>query len=246
VLTVDGVAQDVVQASSDTFPFLPDVGQELVDQTNVQLFKESLVFRGCDTAVGWDAIAQDVPARVFGKVSSELRAAVVLLRHNEILGEVVSFSDSSSPEGRSLTIRTSSGDKVVFVPQDTPIFLEGDGQVPLSLVCTGTTVRVLLDPAVPQPTATDVKVVANVLEGTVTGTPGGNKLLVLPEGQTAATSVHVRDGATIIDQRDNDYKLSNLGDIKTDDQLKVFGLKPSPCNSNVNEFEAFVILVVGP
>ena len=38
----------------------------------------------------------------------------------------------------------------------------------------------------------------------------------------------------------------NLGGIEAGDQSKAFGLKPRPCNGNVNEFEAFVFLVVGP
>lgn len=247
VLTVDGVAQSPVVRPANTFPFLPDVGEALVGQTDVKLFQEkSLVFRGCDAPVGWDAIDQDVPARVVGKFSTvepELRAAVVLLRNIEVSGEVVAFADAVSPEGRHLTIRTSNGDKIVFVPQDTPIFLEGDGRVPLDLVCTGTNVRVQLDPEAIQPTAAAVKVAASLLEGTVTGTPGGSTLLVLPTGQTVAGLVHVRDGATIIDQRSDNYQLLSVTDIKATDQLKVFGLNASPCNAF---FEAFVVLVVGP
>ena len=255
VLTIDGVAQGPVDVPSSTFPFLFDPGQGYIGQpeVDVALYKDhSLVFRGCDTEVGWDAIAQDVPARVFGKLliaESELRAAVVLLRRTEIAGTVTTFTDKVDGSGRDLTIDTGAGIlKNVFVPKDAPIFLEGDGQVPLKLVCTGVAVRVFLDPDAPQPTATEVKVLADRLEGTVPGswTSGGNPLLVVPDGQTVPTAVHVRDGATIIDQRGGDYKLSNLGDITAGDQLKVFGLKPSPCNSNVDEFEAFVILVVGP
>ncbi len=250
VLTVDGVAQGPVATLTDTFPFLPDPGQEIVgeDPLNVKLFDgKSLVFRGCDTEVGWDAIAQYVPARVFGKVSfdePELRAAVALLRHVEISGVVESFSDSSSPAGRYLDIRTSPTEvKTVFVPTDTPIFLEGDGRVPLALVCDGTTVRVLLDPGASQPTATEVKVLADLLEGTVTGISGGNTLRVLRDGETVPTDVHVRDGATIIDQRGDADVLRNFGDIRIGDRVRVFGLKPGPCNS---VFEAFVVLVVNP
>jgi len=250
VLTIDGVAQGPVQSPPDAFPFLPDVGQELVGQTNVKLFQDqSLVFRGCDAEVGWDAIVQDVPARAFGKVSfaePELRAAVVLLRQVEITGTVVSFSDRL--EGRDLNIDTGAGVvRPVFVPKDTPIFLEGDGRVPLDLVCTGTRVRVLLDAAAPQPTATDVKVLADLVEGTVTkrwtDPVEGDMLRVLPDGQTVTTDVHVRNGATIIDQQGNNYTLLSFADIKINDELKIFGLKPGPCNTH---FEAFVVLVVGP
>jgi hypothetical protein len=112
VLTIDGVAQGPVEASSNTFPFLFDPGQGFVGQPNmnVQLFKnQSLVFRGCDAEVEWDAIAQDVPARVFGKLSftePELRAAVVLLRRAEVAGTVTSFTDKLDGSGRDLTIDT--------------------------------------------------------------------------------------------------------------------------------------------
>ena len=49
-----------------------------------------------------------------------------------------------------------------------------------------------------------------------------------------------------MDVRGGNYGLLTLADIKAGDRLKVFGLKPSPCSSTVNEFEAFVILVAGP
>jgi hypothetical protein len=220
---------------------------------DVQLFEnQSLVFRGCDgPTVEWGAIARDVPARVFGKLSftePELRAAVVLLRREEVAGTVTSFTDKLDGSGRDLTIDTGSGIlKTVFVPKDTPIFLEGDGQVPLGLLCTGVAVRVFLDPDAPQPTATEVKVLADLVEGTVKAKwidpVSGNMLRVLPDGQAVEINVHVRNGATIIDQRGDDYTLLNFADIKINDQLKIFGLEPSVCNSS---FEAFVVLVVGP
>jgi len=50
----------------------------------------------------------------------------------------------------------------------------------------------------------------------------------------------------IMDMRGGNYGLLTLADIEAGDRLKVFGLKPSPCSSTVNEFEAFVILVAGP
>lgn len=49
-----------------------------------------------------------------------------------------------------------------------------------------------------------------------------------------------------MDVRGGNYGLLTLADIKAGDRLKVFGLKPSACDSNVNEFVAFVIVVAGP
>ena len=50
----------------------------------------------------------------------------------------------------------------------------------------------------------------------------------------------------IMDVRGGNYGLLTLADIEAGDRLKVFGLKPSACDSNVNEFVAFVIVVAGP
>ncbi|HYR01742.1 MAG TPA: hypothetical protein VES58_00245, partial [Syntrophobacteria bacterium] len=69
-------------------------------------------------------------------------------------------------------------------------------------------------------------------------------LLVKPDGQSVSVYVHVQDGATIIDQRKDDDKLLSFGDIQVGNQVKIFGLGPSPCNTAI--FEGFVILVVGP
>jgi hypothetical protein len=252
VLAVDGIVQDVVTVQDNTgvgvFPFLPDPGQEVVGgPINVQVFENySVVFRGCEAQVGWAAIARDVPARVVGKFLSnptdELRAAVVFVKQVEISGQVVAFSDAT--EGRYLSVQTDSGAvKTVLVPKTTLIFLEGDGSVPLELVCTGRKVRILVDPNATQLTASQVKVQADLLEGTVTGISGGNTLLVKPDGQTASINVHVPDGTTIIDQRSDDDKLLSFGDIQVGNQVKVFGLGPGPCNTM---FEASVILIVGP
>jgi hypothetical protein len=248
VLTVDGTAQGPVQTPANLFPFRPDAGQELVGDTNVRLFQgDSLVFRGCDAEVGWDAIASGVPARVFGKLftpsPSELRAAVVLLRQVTISGEVVGFADSA--EGRLLTVQPPGGVPTteVFVPTDTPIVLEGDGRVPLDLVCTGTRVRVLVDPDASQATATEVTVLTDSIEGMVTEIRGGRTLIVRPAGQDVGTAVHVRDAATILDQRSDNDALMSFEQIKVGDHLKVFGLKPSSCNL---AFEGFVVLVVTP
>jgi len=260
VLTVDGTAQDGVNTvvvpqptvqgitGVGVFPFLPDAGQSFVGgPVNVALFENySVVFRGCDAQVGWSAIARDVPARVVGKFATspadELRAAVVFVKQMEVTGEVVAFTDAT--EGRYLSVRTDSGVvKIVLVPKTTPIFLEGDGTVPLDLVCTGRTVRIVVDPDATPLTATQVKVQADVLEGTVTGISGGNTLRIKPNGQTEEIYVHVRDEATIIDQRGDDDRLLSFGNIQVDDKVKMFGLGPGPCNSIS---EAFVILVVGP
>jgi hypothetical protein len=247
VLTVDGKVEGPVNSSS-VFPFLPNPLQELVGQVNVQLFEnESLVLLGCDTEVGLDAIKMDEAARVVGKFSVpdvELRAAVVSLREGEISGEITMVV--STVEGAFLTIDPSSSiqgdERTVFVPKGTPVLLEGDGDVPFELLCVGRKVRVTLDPKMPDPTATKVRVEADLLEGTVTAKPGGTFLTLNVGGQSQ--TVHVRADATILDQRGVGDSLADFDDIQIGQQIRIFGLQPLlTCNLN---FEGFVVLIVGP
>ncbi len=245
VLTVDGKALGPVE-SGDIFPFQLDLGQELVGQVNVQLFHEqTLVLRGCDTEVGWEAIQTNVPARAIGKLALPdplLRAAVISLMDLKITGTIAQVV--STTEGLHLTIDPSptiSGDEQdVFVPTDTPIVLEGDGEVPPALLCAGRKVRVTLDPNAPDLTATKVQVESDRLEGTVAsvGLPGF--LTVSVEGQTGTSSVHVLGTATILKQLGDTTILITFDQIKPNDEIELFGLKPSSCNQ---AFEAFVVIV---
>jgi hypothetical protein len=102
---------------------------------------------------------------------------------------------------------------------------------------------VLVDPDASQVTATDVKVLADSVEGIVTGISSGRTLIVRPAGQAVGTAVHVLDAATILDQRSDNDTLMSFEQIKVGDSLKVFGLKPSSCNL---VFEGFAVLVVTP
>lgn len=242
VLTVDGKAQGPVQ-SGDIFPFLPDPGEELVVPVNVQLFEgDTLVLRGCDTEVGWEEIQQNVPARVIGKLAQLFHAAVVFLRDVTISGTIVQMV--STTEGLHLTIDPSpsiSGDEQdVFVPTDTPIVLEGDGDVPPALLCAGRKVRVTLDPSAPDLTATKVRVESDRLEGTVASVGASGFLTVNVEGQAGTSSVHVQGTATILKQLGDTTILITFDQIKPNDEIELFGLKPSSCNQ---AFEAFVVIV---
>jgi len=67
------------------------------------------------------------------------------LKELEISGKIVSVGAQTN--GLDLIIQTSGATEVnAFVPSSTPVYLEGDGEFPLSLLCAGREVRVTIDP----------------------------------------------------------------------------------------------------
>jgi hypothetical protein len=125
----------------------------------------------------------------------------------------------------------------IFLPEGVGIFLEGDGALPVSALCEGRRVRVPLDPYVPlQPTAAEVRVESEVIEGIVSD-PGQDSRSLVVGGET----VFVRWGATILDL-ETETPVS-FNEIKEGDELRIFGL--SDC-SGEKPFVAFVVLILEP
>jgi hypothetical protein len=201
----------------------------------VRLSDETLVLVGCDDAVLPGAIQPGMLARVFGKLSGdEIQAIVVFLKPEEISGEVVSLEPYN--DGDNLTIKVGEQEKTIFLPEDTGIYLEGDGEVPMNLLCEGRQVRVVLDPEEIELTAEKVIVEADPLEGSVDDIDEFTRSLSV-NGQT----VYVRDGATILDLRGG-IKPAEFKDIEKQDMLRCLGLYD--CTNT--DYHAFVILIVGP
>ena len=88
-----------------------------------------------------------------------------------------------------------------------------------------------VDPDSIQPTATEVKVLADSIEGVVTGISERPTLSVLPTGQTSGLTFM---SATVPRSwiSGTTTTMLNFGDIKVNDQLKIFGLKAGSCNSD--------------
>jgi hypothetical protein len=202
----------------------------------VRLSDETLVLVGCDDAVLPGAIQPGMLARVFGKLSSdEIQAIVVFLKPAEISGEVVSLEPYN--DGYNLAIKVGEGEEVVvFLPEDTGIYLEGDGEVEdTDLLCVGKGVRVVLDPK-KELTAQKVIVEADPLEGWVDDIDEIAPRSLSVNGQT----VYVRDGATILDLRGG-IKPAEFKDIEKQDMLRCLGLYD--CTNT--DYHAFVVLIVG-
>jgi len=220
------------------FPFTPDPGTGLLSDAEVAVLDETLILIGCDESVGPELIQEGMRAKVFGWISEEdgllIRAAAVLLRLEEISGEVVSVEPAVGGHILTVLVDDTEDEVDIFLPKGVGIFLEGDGPLPVSALCEGQRVRVLLDPHVPlQPTATEVRVESEVLEGAVTDVDEDSRTLIV-SGET----VFVRRGATILDLETE--ALVSFSEIEAGDELQIFGL--SDC-SGEEPFVAFVILI---
>ena len=177
---------------------------------------------------------------------------MVFLQPEEISGQLIAIEptgdgDDLTGKDLHLTIEPDVGvTKTVFFPKYTPIYLEGDGEVLVNLLCPGRQLRVLLDPMVPDLTAIVVQIQSDVVEGEVLNhisTQDERTLLIQVEGETEPLLVHVQNGTTILDLRGDEDTLVDYDDINMFDQVRCYGLDACPEDSG---FCAFVILIIGP
>jgi hypothetical protein len=245
LLNVVGTASTdpVFNGSTFTFTFTPSAGQALVGSYTVQGQACTLVLFGCDTTMKPEDIKVGMTVRIFGKLISEnnttmLRASAIILKVQEVAGTVTAISPQT--DGQNVTIQQISGPSLtVFVPNGTPLYLEGDGAIPLSLFCVGRQVRILLNPDIPSPlTATQVKVMSEKHEGTVTAIDAATRTLTVNVEGTIETVV-VGTGATILKSTSGGQSLTSFENIAEGDYVEYFGLKG--CADT--KFYAFVIVV---
>jgi hypothetical protein len=242
------VANPVISDSTFTFDFTALAGQELVGQWTVQGQACTLTLTGCDTVVDPASIQEGMTVQIFGKLvsnnqSSVLRAAAIVLQGQEIAGEITSVTSGTG--GKQVTIlKTGGGSVTVFIPNGTPIYLEGDGAVPIALLCVGQQVRVFLNSSIPTPLTADlVKIQSEEHKGTVTAIDALSHTLTVDLGGGESETVYVEPGATILVTRDDFQGLISFEDIKVNDYMAYFGLLGCDADSR---FHAFVIVITDP
>lgn len=238
-------------SSGPMFPFdiiaLP--GQELVGRWTVQGQTCTLTLSGCDTVADTSSIQEGMIVRILGKLvsltgqngpsSTTLRAAAIIVREQEIVGQIASINSVNG--GSQATIQQSGGSSVsVFIPAGAPISLQGDGAIPPSLLCMGQQVTILLKPGTL--TADQVKVQPEKHEGTVTSTEVSTSTLVVTLAGGQTETVHVEPGETILKINGSVLTLASLGDIKVNDSIAYFGLMG--CGTDT-EFYALVVVIAG-
>jgi hypothetical protein len=206
ILIVDGTAEGAVNGDG-FFLFKPDPDQEIdsEDPVSVQVFAETQILLGCDTTVSEEAIQDGMRVKVFGKLlpgdDDIFRAFALHLRPSEISGNLVSVEDTEG--GSNLTVDVGDSPNVtVFLPEDVPVYMKGDGEIPLHLLqalvsCVPRRVRIVLD-SDDETRATEVRVIDDL------NPPGGtvvriddNRVLGISDTVTNKEAA-VMPGATIL------------------------------------------------
>lgn len=262
VLNVKGGVDTAIQfvdvaMTVGQFKFTPFAGEEIVGQVDVEVVKDSTsILLGCNTKLQPEDIMPGMSARVIGKYitgPNALRAVAVFLKPQKISGKLLSWYPT--PDGKYLILDVDG--ITIRVPQQTepgfpfnqfyPVYLDVDGLVPLSLLCTdGVTqrqVHVILDPYVSNPlTAREVRVESEPPEGindevAQNNTPN-EPVLIMNSGDR----VYVLPGATILDQRPGGSSLS-LSEIEPGSKVLYHGL--GSCHADPNaDFYAFILQVI--
>jgi len=241
------VITPISSGSTFTFDLVALPGQELVGQWTVQGQACTLTLTGCDILADPASIQEGMTVRIFGKLVSQtgqsgqtsatLRAAAIIVGEQEIVGQITSITQVTG--GVQATIQQSGGSLAsIFIPAGTPISLQGDGAVPLSLLCVGRQVSILLKPGTL--TADQVKVQPENHEGTVTSTDISTSTLVVDLGGGQSETVLVEPGAIILNSKGDGQSLGSFGDIKATDSIAYFGL--IGCGTDAT-FHAFVVVI---
>lgn len=237
------VAEPVPNGPTFTFTLNPLPDQALVGPLTVQGQSCTLVLMGCDTSVNPTDIKAGMTVRVFGKWISQsaiLRAASIILKDREVVGSITSLSQEAG--GQDLTIEQNGGLGPVdlFIPDGTTIYLEGDGVIPVDLLCLGQEVQVFLDYSIPSPlTAALVRVMPEKREGIVNIIDVDTRTLTV-DLSGMLTTVNVSSSATILKSTGDLQDLITFGDIKVNDNIAYFGL--AACDDDTT-FNAFVVIV---
>jgi len=244
VLNVKGTAANRVVDS--IFPLNLDPGQVLTGtQVPIEITTATLILVGCDEEVGEDAIQRGRRARVIGKYDRDLdvlRAITIFLESHRIIGDLTDIARADN--GVNLTIVDDEAiEHFVYLPQETPVYLQGDGEVELRLLnqlitnCGSKRVTVELDPEIPEPTAKQVRVQQEREYGEVVEIRD-DRVLLLDNGKL----VKIQEGARILlNTKYFDVRVY-FDAIRVGDRLTLFGLSDCVGPREV-QFYSFIVLI---
>ena len=169
------------------------------------------------------------------------RAIAVFLESQKIIGDLTLIERATG--GVDLTIVDDEDNEFnVFLNEDTPVYLQGDGEISLGLLnqlvlnCGAKRVSVDLDPEEVEPTAKEVRVQQERTYGEVVEILR-NRVLRLEGGKL----VRIQEGATIMLNRKSSDIPVDFDSIRVGDWLTLFGL--SDCVDSGVEFYAFIALI---
>jgi hypothetical protein len=244
VLNVKGTVAGPVNPQS-IFPLVLDDGQAIIGgPIDVEITAATLILIGCDEEVGPEAIQRGRRSRVIGKydVNNDVfRAVAVFLESQQIIGNLTLIERATG--GTNLIIVDEEDNEFsVFLSENTPVYLQGDGEISLGLLnqlvlnCGAKRVSVDLDPEEVEPTAKEVRVQQERAYGQVVEILR-NRVLRL-EGDKL---VRIQEGATILLNTKYFDIPVDFDSIRVGDRLTLFGL--SDCVNSGIEFYAFIALI---
>jgi hypothetical protein len=244
VLNVKGTVVAPVNSNS-IFPLWLDSGQELIgEQVDVEITNATLVLIGCDEEVGPEAIQRGRRSRVIGKYDVDndvFRAVAVFLESQKIIGNLT-LIERATGGANLIIVDDEDSEFSVFLNEDTPVYLQGDGEILLGLLnqlvlnCEAKRVSVDLDPEEVEPTAKEVRVQQERAYGQVVEILR-NRVLRL-EGDKL---VRIQESATILLNTKHYDIPVDFESIRVGDWLTLFGL--SDCVDSGVEFYAFIALI---
>jgi hypothetical protein len=227
-----------------TFWIEPDAGSAFVGKTPVVLFDGTQVLLDCVAATA-ESIVKGARVSISGKIAigdRSMRAVSVLVSPTTLVGALTEVADATGGGWNIQMIPAGTqGIRQIFVPESVGFYLEGDGPIPADLLadlvdCDERHVRVVLAEDTEADTASEVRIGADDLRGTVEATAPDRGVIEI-DGSLVA----VQRGATILDLRGG-QKLIGLADIRIGDVVRAFGLEA--CHDEEVDFHAFVLLVL--
>ena len=244
---------------------VPDAGESVVGETSVRLFDGTLILFDCQDATA-ASLTKGAKVTITGKVAPASRvflAAEVEVDPVVIVGSLTGCTEVD--DGYEITVLPIGVaiEQTILVPAAVGIQLEGDGEIPKALLeellaCEPLPVRVSIAmdagdatggdsmetqvlrelAAGETRTASEVRVGADSLRGTVARIDASSRLVLVDE-----TLVQMMRTATIVDLRDG-VTLGSLGDVEPGAHVRVFGLQA--CEDDADkDFYGFVLVVLG-
>jgi hypothetical protein len=247
VLNLKGTVVSSVDRNSSIFPLWLDDGQELTGgQVNVEVTPATFVLLGCDEEVDIAAIQRGKRARVVGKYhvrDKVFRAVAVFLKPEEIIGDLLRIERATGGTNLIIQYEGENDPVEVFLPSETPIYLQGDGEIEIGTLnqilinCGPKKVRVQLDPEETIPTAKEARVQQERLHGQVVRITPGDRVVYLDSGE----KVKIQLEATILLNTKRADVPVDFGRIDIEDRLTLYGL--AACDDLDDDFYAYIVLI---
>jgi hypothetical protein len=240
-LLVHGTIVDLV---SGGFILDPADGEEVAESTRVEVTDGTLIYTGCDTPVGPEALRERAEVWVAGGLLGDptrLRAAVIQVRHLELSGELTAIRASDGGYILSFDPEGDAEPLDVFLPPDGTLRLQADGPIPPTVLgsllgCRRLAATVRLDPTVSDDRALEVIVKAEEVSGKVVSVAASSRLV-----DVGGTMVQLREGARILDVSTHVPLLVSLSSVRPGDEVRAFGL--ATCAGGAVEFLGFAMLI---